>query len=68
MSKMISTRVASKILKANGFDISENKLNAGLRQRVYPFGDAVELTEWSYAVYAVLLERWIAERSGGTEP
>lgn len=68
MSKMISTRTASKILKANGFDISENKLNAGLRQRVYPFGDAVELTEWSYAVYSVLLERWIAERSGGTEP
>lgn len=64
MSKMISTRTASKILKANGFDISENKLNAGLRQRVYPFGDAVELTEWSYAVYSVLLERWIAERSG----
>lgn len=65
MFKMISTQEASKILKANGFDITKEKLQAGLRQRVYPFGDAVEFSEWSYAVYTVLLYRWIAERSEG---
>lgn len=63
--KVLRVKEAQKILAENGFAITAVRLEMGLRQRVYPFGDAVEMPggSWVYAVYNVLLERWIAERS-----
>lgn len=65
MIKAITPTEAVKVLAEYGYKITVNRLQMGLRQRVYPFGDAVEMPggSWAYAVYSVLLERWIAERS-----
>lgn len=65
MMKVLRVKEAQKILAENGFTATVARLEMGLRQRVYPFGDAVEMKggTWVYAVYSVLLERWIAERS-----
>lgn len=65
MIKAIKVTEAQKVLEANGFKITVMRLEMGLRQRVYPFGDAIEMPggTYVYAVYSTLLERWIAERS-----
>ena len=65
MIKAIRPKEAVQILKEHGFTITEARLDMGLRQRVFPFGDAVEMPggEWSYTIYTPLLDRWIAERS-----
>lgn len=69
MDKMISAiqvKEAVDILKEHGFAVTVQRLNMGLRQRVYPFGDAVEMPggSWVYAIYTTLLYKWIEERSG----
>lgn len=63
--RAIKPKETVKILKARGFSITEVKLGMGLRQGVFPFGDAVKMPggEWSYTIYTPLLEKWIAERS-----
>ncbi len=63
--KVLRVKEAQRILAENGFTATVTRLEMGLRQKVYPFGDAVEMPggTWVYAVYSVLLERWIAERS-----
>lgn len=68
MIKAITVREAQKILESNGFKVTVARIEMGLRQRVYPFGDAVEMQGGSfvYAVYSTLLERWISERSEPT--
>lgn len=65
MIRAIKPKEAVQILKEHGFTITEARLDMGLRQRVFPFGDAVEMPggEWSYTIYTPLLDRWIAERS-----
>lgn len=65
MMKVLRVKEAQQILKENGFTVTVPRLEMGLRQRVYPFGDAVEMKggTWVYAVYSVLLDKWIAERS-----
>jgi hypothetical protein len=65
MMRVLKVKEAQKILAENGFNITVVRLEMGLRQRVFPFGDAVEMPSgtWAYAVYSVLLDRWIAERS-----
>ena len=65
MIKAMKVTEAQKVLEAHGFKVTVARLEMGLRQRVYPFGDAVEMPGGSfvYAVYSTLLERWIAERS-----
>lgn len=69
MDKMINAiqvKEAADILKEHGFTVTVQRLNMGLRQRVYPFGDAVEMPggSWVYAIYTTLLYKWIEERSG----
>lgn len=68
MIKAIQPKEAAQILADNGFKVTVPRLQMGLRQRVYPFGDAVEMPggTFVYAIYSVLLERWIAERSETT--
>ena len=65
MIKAISVREAQKILEEHGYKVTVARIEMGLRQRVYPFGEAVEMKGGSfvYAVYTTLLERWISERS-----
>ena len=65
MIKAITPTEAVKVLAEHGYKITVSRLQMGLRQRVYPFGDAVEMKggSFAYAVYSVLLDRWIAERS-----
>ena len=62
--KVIKPKRAVEILRAHGMQTNETKLGMGLRQRVYPFGDAIQMeSEWDYAIYENLLMKWIAERS-----
>lgn len=44
MLRVISSVEAVERLKAAGFNTNVNRLNAGLRQGVYPFGCALSLT------------------------
>lgn len=68
MCKIISAQEAVKRLNAAGFEqINYNRLCAGLRAGLYDFGIAIPLKEYVYEIYAVLLDRWIAERSGKNE-
>lgn len=66
MIRAIQVKEAVEILKEHGFTVTVNRLNMGLRQGVYPFGDAVEMPggSWVYAIYTTLLYKWIEERSG----
>lgn len=66
MFKVISSAEAVERLKAAGFNTNVNRLNAGLRQGVYPFGCAIKLNEYMYEIYSTLLDKWIAERSERT--
>ena len=68
MIRAIQPKEAQKILEANGFKVTVPRIQMGLRQGVYPFGDAVEMPggTFVYAIYTTLLERWIAERSETT--
>jgi len=64
--RVIGTVEAAKILREAGFDtVNVPRLNAGLQQRVYPFGVAINLTKdrFVYEVYPILLYKWIEERS-----
>lgn len=62
--RVITVSRACEILKEHGMSITPVKLGMGLRQRVYPFGDAIQIgSEWDYAIYENLLMKWIAERS-----
>ena len=65
MIKALKVTEAQKILEQHGYKVTVARTEMGLRQRVYPFGDAVEMSGGSfvYAVYSTLLEKWIAERS-----
>ena len=65
MIKAISVREAQKILEKHGYKVTVARIEMGLRQRVYPFGEAVEMKGGSfvYAVYTTLLQKWISERS-----
>lgn len=65
MIKAISPATATKILAEHGLEITVARLEMGLRQKVYPFGEAVEMKggRYTYTVYSVLLDKWIAERS-----
>jgi hypothetical protein len=65
MIKAISPAAAAKILAKHGYTITVARLEMGLRQKVFPFGEAVEMKggRYTYTVYSVLLDKWIAERS-----
>ena len=62
--KVLRVKEAREILKENGFTFTIARLEMGLRQRVYPFGDAVEMPggTWVYAVYSVLRESKVLYR------
>lgn len=60
--KVISVNTACKILREHGFSVSPAHLGAGLRQRVYPFGVAIKMSDWVYEVYETSLMKWIEER------
>lgn len=65
MLKVISTQAAVDRLEEVGFHTNRTRIEAGLKQGVYPFGSAIKLKEYVYEVYSTLLEKWIAERDDG---
>lgn len=65
MIKVLKVKEAAEILAANGYKITVVRLEMGLRQKLFPFGEAVEMEsgQHTYAIYNALLQKWIAERS-----
>lgn len=62
--KILSTAETVSRLKEAGFrNMNLPLLYAGLQQRIYPFGNAIKLSEWVYVVYEPLLDKWINERA-----
>ena len=55
---------ATERLRAAGMKISPTVIRDGLRQKIFPFGDAIE-SERScrFFVYTRLLEEWMAARA-----
>lgn len=55
------------ILREEGYEISPDKLKAGICQGVYPWGDVISRTEGLnkndiYVVYTMLLKKWLEKR------
>ncbi len=64
MIKVIKAEKAAEILKANGYtSANAEKIKMGLEQRVYPFGDAIQMSKrMVYDIYEKKLMKWIQER------
>ena len=67
MMKLISSKEAVAKLEAAGMHTNVQRLQAGLKQGVYPFGHAIQLKEYVFEIFDELLDQWIAERSSQTE-
>lgn len=64
MMKILSVKQAVDRLEQAGLHTNVNRLGAGLKAGVYPFGVAFKIhTEYVFEIYSTLLEQWIAERS-----
>lgn len=63
--KTITPQEAAEKLRGLGMKISPDVIRAGLEQRVFSFGDAVENGNGSYRylVYDRLLDEWIRLRA-----
>ncbi len=64
MMKLISSKEAVAKLEAAGMHTNVSRLQAGLKQGVYPFGHAILLKEYVFEIFDELLDKWIKERSG----
>lgn len=63
MMKVIKPPEAVEILKKAGYrDMNVKKLQACLRQRLFPFGRAIKLDKWVYDIDLRILMQWIEER------
>lgn len=70
MIVILSIKETRAILMAHGWSVSEPHLRAGLEQKVYPFGVAIQSRKgdgslgkgWMYEIYKPLLMKWIMER------
>lgn len=58
----LTVKEAVEQLRALGLSITPERLAAGIRQGVFPFGSAVQLSKMSVEIYKVLFEKWIQER------
>lgn len=70
MKAYVRPQAAVEYLRDVGFSIGKDTLQAGLQQRVFPFGDYVKATKPGghdvYLIYPVLLAEWAARRNPGT--
>lgn len=65
MVKLISSKEAVDRLERAGMHTNVNRLQAGIRNGLYPFGIAIKLKEYVYEIYDKKLEEWISERDDG---
>ncbi len=63
MIRTVTVNEAVNMLRDNGLKIDPETLMLGLRQKVYPFGVAIERKQWVYQIFARQLKEWIKERS-----
>lgn len=61
--RVLTIAEACQVLAEYGMSISPERMRFGLQQNVFPFGDAVKMQKWEYAVYEKKLLEWIAERA-----
>lgn len=58
----LTVKEAVDELRALGMSITPERLAAGIRQGVFPFGAAVQLNQMTVEIYKVLFDKWINER------
>lgn len=66
MIDIITVHQAAEQLQDAGLQITPDTLKAGIKQRVFPFGDYIDLGDaapWCY-IYRPQLKAWIEERDG----
>ena len=72
MKPFIRPQAVVEYLRDVGFSIGRETLQAGLQQRVFPFGDYIHSPvpggQDVYIIYPVLLAKWAAERSPAAKP
>lgn len=72
MKAFIRPQAAVEYLRDVGFSIGKDTLQAGLQQRVFPFGDYIKAPapggQDVYLIYPALLAKWAAERSPVAKP
>lgn len=72
MKAYVRPQVAVEYLRDVGFSMSKDTLQAGLQQRVFPFGDYIHAPtpggQDVYLIYPALLAKWAAERSPVAKP
>ena len=66
MIDILTVQQAAEKLQDAGLQITPDTLEAGIKQRVFPFGDYIDLGDaapWCY-IYRPQLKAWIEERDG----
>lgn len=68
----VRPQAAVDYLRDVGFSIGKDTLQAGLQQRVFPFGDYIKAPapggQDVYLIYPALLAKWASERSPVAKP
>lgn len=52
------------IMHANGLPIGKDALMKGLQDGLFPFGVAIQLSQWRYFISAAKLDKYLAEWGG----
>ena len=50
---------ALQLFRKYGIQMGQEKLQEGLKQGIYPFGDAMEMTQWTFTIWRLSLYRWL---------
>lgn len=60
--KTLTINEAVQKLRDAGLHFSRAKIECGILQGIYPWGEALKMKNIEYTVYDSMLEKWIAER------
>ncbi|MDR1001704.1 MAG: hypothetical protein LBL82_00315 [Oscillospiraceae bacterium] len=60
--RTITPEEATRRLRDVGVSIGVETFKKGIRDKVFPFGDYIEMSKGVYLVYASKFEAWIDER------
>ena len=59
---------AVKGMREAGIKTSPDRVKAGIKQGVYPWGDCIKMRSPEYTMYRKMFEQWMKERGETIEP
>ena len=58
---------ALQLFRKYGIQMGQEKLQEGLKQGIYPFGDAMEMSHWTFTIWRLNLYRWLNDHGVAVE-